>query len=108
MIARSCCRPDRVEAYASRGLIVADQQRHEEALASYDKAIALDPNHAQANSITAFACWRWDVSKPDGGSTNGGQAAGFALPSRGRIGEVRRTSPARRCSSIGSRVWGIR
>ena len=41
-------RPDYAEAYSNRGNALQDLKRSEEALASYDKAIALKPDYAEA------------------------------------------------------------
>ncbi len=42
-------KPDFADTYAARGLMYTYQDRHEEALADYDRAIALNPNLARAH-----------------------------------------------------------
>ena len=45
--------PDLDDAYVARGLMYHDQGRHEESLADYDRAIALNPNLARAHKFRA-------------------------------------------------------
>ena len=48
MTRRSRIRPDYAEALSNRGNALQDLKRPEEALASYDKALAIRPDHADA------------------------------------------------------------
>ena len=50
MIRRLCIKPDYADAYSNRGMFYRDLNRFDEALASYDQAIAINPNHAGAYS----------------------------------------------------------
>ena len=42
-------RPDYAEAFVNRGVTLHELKRFDEALASYDRAIALRPDYAQAH-----------------------------------------------------------
>ena len=46
--------PHHAEAYNSRGTAPRDLKRPEEALASYDKALAIKPYYAEAYKIVAL------------------------------------------------------
>ena len=47
---RSLCEPDYAEAFNNRGNALRRLKRLDEALASYDKAIALKPDYAEAHN----------------------------------------------------------
>ena len=49
MIARLLLQPDYVDALVNRGVTLHGLKRFDEALASYDRAIALRPDHADAH-----------------------------------------------------------
>ena len=48
MTGRSRCKPDYADAFNNRGVVLAELERLDEALASYDRAIALKPGYADA------------------------------------------------------------
>ena len=48
MTRRSRCKPYNPEGFNNRGTVLQDFKRFSEALASYDKAIALKPDYAEA------------------------------------------------------------
>ena len=43
-----CVRPDYAQAFYNRGVALQGLRRFDEALASYDKALALKPDYAEA------------------------------------------------------------
>jgi adenylate cyclase len=45
--------PDLPEAHASRGLALHESERHDEAIAEFERALAIDPNLYEANLFYA-------------------------------------------------------